>query len=77
MILLLHTASWFFINAWPDLQKQTIDSLRQIHIGYYLWLLAYGLLFWAHCIGRKVPSRDAGVDAGNVSVFDAPNERGI
>jgi hypothetical protein len=50
VISLLQTFSWFAFHAWPDLQKHTLDNLRQIHIGYYVWLLAYALLFWAHCL---------------------------
>jgi hypothetical protein len=41
LILLLHTLSWFFVN---------IRNLPELKVGYYVWLLAYGLLFAAHLI---------------------------
>jgi hypothetical protein len=57
LVLLLHTFSWLCFYAWPDLQRHTIDNLRQFHIGYYFWLLAYALLFWAHCLKGPVPNQ--------------------
>ena len=59
LVLLLHTFSWLCFYAWPDLQGHTIDNLRQFHIGYYFWLLAYALLFWAHCSKGLVPNQGA------------------
>lgn len=39
-VMLMHTASWSVLDSW--------GSSSSIKIGYYLWLGAYGLLYFAH-----------------------------
>jgi hypothetical protein len=39
-VMLLHTASWSVLESW--------GSSSSIKIGYYLWLGAYGLLYFAY-----------------------------
>ena len=64
LAVLLHAFSWFCFYGWPDLQRHAIDNLRQFHVGYYFWLLAYGFLFWAHCLQGPLPNQVTGPNAG-------------
>ena len=43
LIILLQVLSWPIVNA-----SASPPTLRDVKIGYYLWLIAYGLLVVAH-----------------------------
>ncbi len=47
-ILLLHVMSWVIIA----LVDRKSSAIRDIKVGYYVWLSAYALLFAAQVIGR-------------------------
>ena len=43
IVLFLHVLSWLAIHTF-----QRPPQIAEINIGYYLWLIAYGLLLAAH-----------------------------
>ena len=43
VVFLLHVLSWLVLNA-----CESAHDVHEIKIGYYLWLMAYGLLVAAH-----------------------------
>jgi hypothetical protein len=68
MIFFLHVLSWLLLNAF-----ESSHELREVKIGYYLWLASYGLLLGAHvCVCKEAGESRELVGSGPVG--DGPEK---